>query len=236
MLKNSNTQSCGCLVKQQAAESARKRNKYPVILSEEERKAFEFGAKSRKTPKREKVRLKVLLLADRSKDGPSLDDVQIAKHLKLTQGKVFYVRHSFVNADFRKKSNDRHAKLWKEDIAYRNKKVVSHRIRISLKAQNSRKVHKALELLECSLDEFKEYLQSKFTGEMSWANFGQYGWHLDHIRPCASFDLTDEAQLKECFHYTNYQPLWASENIRKSSTWQGQWWGNRQGCPRVKAA
>ena len=43
--------------------------------------------------------------------------------------------------------------------------------------------------------------------------------YLDHIRPCASFDLTDEAQQRECFHYTNLQPLWATDNMQKSDKW-----------------
>jgi hypothetical protein len=50
---------------------------------------------------------------------------------------------------------------------------------------------------------------------MTWENWAHRGWHLDHIRPLSSFDLTDEAQLKEAMHYTNLQPLWARDNLRK---------------------
>jgi hypothetical protein len=42
-------------------------------------------------------------------------------------------------------------------------------------------------------------------------------WHIDHITPCTAFDLTDPEQQKKCFHYTNLQPLWASDNIRKGN-------------------
>jgi hypothetical protein len=42
-------------------------------------------------------------------------------------------------------------------------------------------------------------------------------WHVDHIRPCASFDLTDPEQQAICFHYTNLQPLWAIDNIKKGA-------------------
>ena len=59
------------------------------------------------------------------------------------------------------------------------------------------------------------YLQGKFKEGMHWNNLGK--WHIDHIRPCASFDLTDPEQQKQCFHYTNLQPLWAAENIRKGA-------------------
>ena len=53
---------------------------------------------------------------------------------------------------------------------------------------------------------------------MSWDNYGK--WHIDHVRPCSSFDLTDAKQQEECFHYTNLQPLWAAENLQKGSKWQ----------------
>ena len=48
---------------------------------------------------------------------------------------------------------------------------------------------------------------------MTRKNYGL--WHVDHIKPCFSFDLTDPEQQKICFHYTNLQPLWALENIKK---------------------
>lgn len=50
---------------------------------------------------------------------------------------------------------------------------------------------------------------------MSWDNYGMYGWHIDHIKPCSSFDLSNPAEQKICFHYTNLQPLWAKENLSK---------------------
>ena len=52
---------------------------------------------------------------------------------------------------------------------------------------------------------------------MSWDNWNLAGWHIDHIRPLASFDLTDPVQLKQAAHYTNLQPLWAHDNYVKGS-------------------
>jgi hypothetical protein len=69
------------------------------------------------------------------------------------------------------------------------------------------------QLLGCTVNELAEYLESKFLPGMSWEN--RKLWHIDHIRPLASFDLTDPAQQRLAFHYANLQPLWARDNIRK---------------------
>lgn len=79
----------------------------------------------------------------------------------------------------------------------------------------AQKKGKTMELTGCSKYELLEHLGSQFTESMTWENYGQ--WHIDHIRPCASFDLTDLEQQKICFHWTNLQPLWATDNIKKGS-------------------
>jgi hypothetical protein len=69
--------------------------------------------------------------------------------------------------------------------------------------------------LGCSIEEFKFYIESKFQPGMTWDNWSRTGWHMDHILPLDSFDLSDlEQQLKAC-HYSNLQPLWAKENLKK---------------------
>ena len=72
-----------------------------------------------------------------------------------------------------------------------------------------------IELLGCSVEELKIHLEKQFVKDMNWQNYGQ--WHIDHIKPCSSFDLTDPEQQKLCFHYSNLQPLWAKDNIKKSN-------------------
>src|SRR5258708_6680707 len=54
-------------------------------------------------------------------------------------------------------------------------------------------------------------LEIQFKPGMTWENYGRHGWHVDHIRPCNSFDLSDQTELRKCFHFTNLQPLWAAE-------------------------
>jgi hypothetical protein len=72
-------------------------------------------------------------------------------------------------------------------------------------------------LLGRHVTEFIQYLEAKFQSGMSWEN--RHLWHIDHIQPLASFDLTDPIQRAKAFHYTNLQPLWAADNLRKGKCW-----------------
>ena len=72
-----------------------------------------------------------------------------------------------------------------------------------------------MKLCGCSLEKLKQHLESQFTEGMTWDNKGD--WHVDHIKPCASFDLTNPEEQKKCFHYTNLQPLWALDNMKKGA-------------------
>lgn len=102
------------------------------------------------------------------------------------------------------------------DINYKMAKVLRSRLKCAVKRQQADKTA-TFDLLGCTLGEFIDYIQSKFTKGMYWSNHG-YGkdkWHIDHIIPCASFDLTDPEQQKKCFHYTNMQPLWQFDNQSK---------------------
>ena len=73
----------------------------------------------------------------------------------------------------------------------------------------------ARDLLGCEIPHLRAHLESRWKPGMSWENYGFYGWHIDHIVPCAKFDLSDPEQQKACFHWTNLQPLWAKENLKK---------------------
>jgi hypothetical protein len=77
----------------------------------------------------------------------------------------------------------------------------------------------AVELLGCSVQQCLAHIESQFTPEMSWSNWGQgkdnSTWHIDHIVPVTFFDLTTEDGQQRAFHYTNLQPLWGSDNIKK---------------------
>jgi len=91
--------------------------------------------------------------------------------------------------------------------------MLSRRLWHALKG--SYKNSSTIEYLGCTIGELKFYLEGQFTTGMSWDNYGS--WHLDHAKPCASFDLSKESQIKKCFHYSNLQPLWANKNLSKGA-------------------
>ncbi len=74
--------------------------------------------------------------------------------------------------------------------------------------------------LGCTILELKAYLEARFLPGMTWKNHGLKGWHIDHIRPLTSFDLADRAQLLQAVHYTNLQPLWWQDNLRKADSYE----------------
>ena len=74
-------------------------------------------------------------------------------------------------------------------------------------------------MLGCTIGELKIYLEQQFKPGMTWENHIIDGWHIDHIRPLSSFDLTVLEQYKQACHYTNLQPLWAKDNLSKNDKW-----------------
>lgn len=90
------------------------------------------------------------------------------------------------------------------------------RTRVVQALKGAFKAAPTLKLLGCTIAEFRAHLEKQFQSGMSWENYGRKGWHIDHKKPCAKFDLTNPAQQRECFHYTNLQPLWATDNLKKN--------------------
>lgn len=109
----------------------------------------------------------------------------------------------------------------KNDINFRLRQNLSSRILTAIKLISGIKSASTIELLGCSVEEVRAYLENQFLPGMSWDNHSKHGWHIDHIRPCASFDLTDPEQQRQCFHYSNLQPLWCDKNWSKNSLWEG---------------
>ena len=103
------------------------------------------------------------------------------------------------------------------DPEFKLLKTLRSRLATALRSKNANKSKSTKELTGCDILFLKGYLEAKFTEGMSWENHGD--WHVDHIRPCCSYDLTIEEEQKKCFHYTNLQPLWAKENLSKGGAY-----------------
>ena len=103
----------------------------------------------------------------------------------------------------------------KTDPKFKMATTLRKRLSKIMKDLNIKKELKTLELLGCSLDFFKKWIESQFEEDMTFENHGSL-WHIDHVRPCASFDLLDQEDQKECFNWKNLQPLDGGENQSKN--------------------
>jgi len=99
------------------------------------------------------------------------------------------------------------------DVNFKLSKLLRSRIIFAVK--NNKKVGSAIRDLGCSVEELKAHLESQFKEGMNWENWTIKGWHLDHIKPLASFNLQDRREFLKACHYTNLQPLWAFDNLSK---------------------
>jgi len=97
--------------------------------------------------------------------------------------------------------------------------LLRDRVQKALKKYTNKKEKHTLEYLGCTLGELRVHLEKQFKDGMTWENQGK--WHIDHIRPCASFDLSKEDDISKCFHYTNMQPLWGVDNMEKGAKYDG---------------
>jgi hypothetical protein len=117
----------------------------------------------------------------------------------------------------REKINNRKRRYDKEkrisDPLYKLRKNSRTRLIEFLKTKNIRKNSKTFDIIGCSPNDLKEYIEKQFTEGMSWNNYGFYGWHIDHRIPLES-GKTEEEIYKLC-HFTNLQPMWWEENLKK---------------------
>jgi hypothetical protein len=110
----------------------------------------------------------------------------------------------------REKINEYYKLKRKNNIQF----YISDKVRSRINLALFNKSNSTKELLGCDFDFYIKYLESLFVEGMSWDNRSE--WHIDHIKPVCSFDLTNEDQILECFNYKNTQPLWAEDNLKKS--------------------
>jgi hypothetical protein len=146
-------------------------------------------------------------------DGHSLD-------CKLCR-KDYYYKSKNVRMNYRERNKER-IKQWRKNNTKLNKeKNPLYKLQCNLRSlisksitrQGYRKTSKSKQILGCEFEELKVHLESKFTQGMSWENYGE--WHIDHIYPSSLAETEEE--IIALNHYTNLQPLWAVDNIRKGN-------------------
>ena len=122
----------------------------------------------------------------------------------------------------RKKLNKYINERYKNNIQFKLGIILRQRFKSAIKGY---KIHQIEDLISCSIEEYKKYIEKQFLPEMTWDNHGKI-WEIDHIKPCFIYDLTDPKQQKQCFHYTNLQPLFKTTEIAESFGYTNQI-GNR---------
>ena len=152
-----------------------------------------------------------------------------AKKLWYKQNKEITIERS------RERQKTPEAKAVKKQWYEKNKEQVKKRVHENIKKRRNRdplfrvvealrsnlnnalhgkaKGQRTLDYIGLTIEDFKLYIEKQFTEGMNWDNYGD--WHLDHIQPICSFDHSDEEQIKKCWHYSNFQPLWAKDNLAK---------------------
>lgn len=106
-------------------------------------------------------------------------------------------------------------KLTRNNLAFRLR--LSIRRRFYMAVRNRSRTSGAIADLGCTIDFLEGHLESLFRAGMTWGNWSRRGWHIDHIRPLSKFDLSDPHQRAVACHWSNLQPLWANENLRKGA-------------------
>jgi hypothetical protein len=149
--------------------------------------------------------------SEKNKDKISLKD----QLYRINNEEKIRIRQQRYRNKNKEKLNNYQREYYSNNIEARFKKILRVRINQALKGINKNNTFN--KVLGCTSNALRIYLEAHFKDGMSWDNYGYRGWHIDHIKPCSSFDLSDIEQQKQCFHYTNLQPLWAQENMRKSN-------------------
>ena len=126
--------------------------------------------------------------------------------------KQFYEKHKIMIDRLKEKERQHRANRLKTDMNYKIR--LDYRNKLNNAIINNRESELTKELLGCTVEEARKHLESQFKKRMSCKNHGK--WHIDHIIPCAAFNLENKEEQRKCFHYTNLQPLWAKKNLEKS--------------------
>jgi len=114
----------------------------------------------------------------------------------------------------RKRNYAYRAQRLQTDLSFRFVQKLRNRYNQALKRLQTQKTTSVTKLAGCSISDLRAHIETQFQPGMTWDNWARDGWHLDHIKPIASFDRPDHP---DCWHYSNLQPLWAEDNLKKGA-------------------
>ena len=128
-----------------------------------------------------------------------------------------FIKNKIKNYYSEKRKTEKQIKIYnllvKNDVVHQIINNLRIRMLTLLKEHNLEREIPYSEILGCSVNEFKKYIEERFTKEMTYDNYGE--WEIDHIYPISKINFEDYDDMDKCFHYTNLQPLWLSENRKK---------------------
>lgn len=156
----------------------------------------------------------------RRKLGVPLKQPGLTKEEERLRGIAYAIAYRHANRDRVNEWRRQHLAKKRLDPQYRVIAVLRSRLSQAV-GRTVNKPMSTLEGLGCTFAELKQKLEAQFQDGMSWENYGRKGWHIDHRKPLALFDLTDPAQFRKACHYSNLQPLWWHENVAKGARYTG---------------
>ena len=149
----------------------------------------------------------------REKNKDKISEIK-KKHYDLNREKILNQKKIYT-IETREIRNLKRYKMYHSNSTFKMMQNLRTRMRIFIKSKKINKNNKTINILGGEPLTIRGYIEKQFTDGMSWDNYGYYGWHIDHIIPLSSAK-TEEEVYKLC-HYTNLQPLWSNDNLRKGN-------------------
>lgn len=136
--------------------------------------------------------------------------------------RLLAVQKQYSSSDIGKeKRRKRFRERYHNEPIYKLTYNIRARVNMALRSSSTRTKNNIIELIGCSIEQLKDHIEKQWTPGMSWDNHTKSGWHIDHIKPCAAYNLAFIEQQKECFNYKNLRPIWCTDNSSKGSMYCG---------------
>jgi hypothetical protein len=158
--------------------------------------------------------------------GYCVDHRGLSEKRKLTARKSRLKNRETKNLASKQYYKDNREKIISRTVNYKRERIkidplyklvgnLRSRLKERVKVSYWRKSSHFNQYIGCDIQELKNHIEKQFADGMNWDNHSYEGWHIDHIIPLSSAKNIEE--LYKLCHYTNLQPLWAKDNLRKGN-------------------